>query len=29
LGEDDVIAHDALPAFAYPVRDLFSVLRRN
>jgi Uma2 family endonuclease len=29
LGEDDVIAHDALPAFAYPVQDLFSVLRRS
>ena len=29
LGEDDVIAHDALPAFAYPVHDLFSVLRRS
>lgn len=28
LAENDVIAHDALPAFAYPVRDLFSVLRR-
>jgi Uma2 family endonuclease len=28
LTENDVIAHDALPAFAYPVSDLFSVLRR-
>lgn len=28
LGEDDVIAHDALPGFAYPISDLFSVLRR-
>ncbi|HEY2473938.1 MAG TPA: Uma2 family endonuclease [Candidatus Cybelea sp.] len=29
LGEGEVIAHDALPGFAYPVRDLFAVLRRG
>lgn len=29
LGEDDAIVHDALPGFAYPVRDLFAVLRRG
>ncbi len=29
LAEDDVIAHRALPAFAYPVSELFAVLRRS
>jgi Uma2 family endonuclease len=29
LDEGDLIAHDVLPEFSYPVRDLFAVLRRD